>query len=394
MKGVADPGLAQVAARVEQHVREAKRITTQAKVDGIQPPADPRRERQMVREMAQQMWRGTSPEDVDALRTRARERLRTRTCTLEDLVATSETATRLREEGIEPTRAMRVAGEALRRGYGAEEMLKLQYMMVYRHREGRGAKGLVDDFEHCLGAGMDAAHMYRYMMQNGWMGPGDVQGPGGSRPIDDPRPRHPGRRRGHGRSEGRSVGGIPESVPVAPMQGEPAEGSRGGDPGPCPASRTDRLGGKFNSRGGGSMKRSILVLSLMMLITLLAAGSAAAAGTPSGANHNYQWLTDSDGDGIPNCEDADYTPPLDGTGFQRGKVPTNTSSEFTFRYNWNWRLSVMFGGWLRTSAWSALRASAPAMARAPATVLPTGRATARARMARVTATATAAGPTA
>lgn len=185
MKGVADPGLAQVAERVEKHVREAKRIMTQAKADGVQPPADPRRERQMVREMAQQMWRGTPPEDVDALRTRARERQRTRACTMEDLVATSETATRLREEGIEARRAMRVAGEALQRGYGAEEMRKLQYMLVYRHREGRGAEGLVDDFEHCLGAGMDAAHMYRYMMQNGWMGPGDVQGPGGSRPIDD-----------------------------------------------------------------------------------------------------------------------------------------------------------------------------------------------------------------
>lgn len=199
MKGVADAGLAQVAERVEQHVREAKRIMTQAKQDGVQPPADPRRERQMIREMAQQMWRGTSPEDVDALRTRARERLRARDCTMEDLVATSETATRLREEGIEARRAMRVAGEALQRGYGAEEMRKLQYMLVYRHREGRGAKGLVDDFEHCLGAGMDAAHMYRYMMQNGWMGPGDVQGPGGSRPIDD---------QGHGRgTPGGGAGG-------------------------------------------------------------------------------------------------------------------------------------------------------------------------------------------
>jgi hypothetical protein len=185
MKGVADAGLAQVAERIEQHVREAKRIMTQARKDGVQPPADPRRERQMIREMAQQMWRGTAPEDVDALRARARERQRTRVCTMEDLVATAETATRLREEGIEARRAMRVAGEALQRGYGAEEMRKLQYMLVYRHREGRGAKGLVDDFEHCLSAGMDAAHMYRYMMQNGWMGPGDMQGPGGSRPIDD-----------------------------------------------------------------------------------------------------------------------------------------------------------------------------------------------------------------
>jgi hypothetical protein len=185
MKGVPDAGLAQVCERVGQHVREAKRIMTQAKADGIQPAPDARRERQMIREMAQQMWRGTAPEDMDALRTRARDRLRTRTCTMEDLIATSETATRLREEGVEARRAIRITSEALQQGYGAQEMRRLQYMMIYRHREGRAVKGLVDDFEHCLGAGMDSGHMYQYMMQHGWMGPGDVQGPGGSRPIDD-----------------------------------------------------------------------------------------------------------------------------------------------------------------------------------------------------------------
>jgi hypothetical protein len=190
MKGVPDAGLAQVCERAEQHVREAKRIMTQAKADGIQPAPDARREQQMIREMAQQMWRGTAPADMDGLRTRARDRLRSRPCTMEDLVAASETATRLREEGVEARRAMQVTGEALQQGYGAREMRQLQYMMVYRHREGRAVTGLVDDFGHCVSAGMDSGHMNQYMMQHGWMGPGDVQGPGGSRPIDD---------QGHGR---------------------------------------------------------------------------------------------------------------------------------------------------------------------------------------------------
>jgi hypothetical protein len=137
---------------------------------------------------------------VDQLRTRARERSRERACTLEDLVAASETATRLREEGVEARRAVRVTGDALAKGYGAEELRRLQYMMVYRHRENRAVAGLVDDFEHCLGAGMDSAHMYQYMMQHGWMGPGDAYGPGGSRPIDD---------QGHGPGQpgGRGPGG-------------------------------------------------------------------------------------------------------------------------------------------------------------------------------------------
>jgi hypothetical protein len=185
MKGVPEAGLAQVGERVEKQVREAKRIVAQAKADGIQPASDARHERQQIRELAQQMWRGTSPEDVDELRARMHERARSRSCSVEDLVAASETATRLREEGVEARRAMRVTGEALRRGYGAGEMRRLQYMMVYRHREGRAIKGLADDFEHCLDAGMDSGRMYQFMMQHGWMGPGDVQGPGGSSPIDD-----------------------------------------------------------------------------------------------------------------------------------------------------------------------------------------------------------------
>ena len=92
------------------------------------------------------------------------------------------------------------------------------------------------------------------------------------------------------------------------------------------------------------MKRSILVLSLMVFIALLAAGGASAAGPSSGANHSYQYLTDSDGDGIPNCQDPDYTPPLDGTGSQHGKMQAaRTSSAFSFRYSWNWRMPVMLG---------------------------------------------------
>lgn len=222
MKGVPEPRLGQVGERVEQHTREAERVLERARADGLGPAPDVRRERQMVREMAQQMWRGTTGEDMDALRTRARDRLRTRDCSLEDLVAAAETATRLREEGVEARRAMRVAGEALSRGYGADEMRRLHYMMVYRHREGRGVDDLVDDFEHCLGLGMDSAHMYQYMMQHGWMGPGDMQGPGGSRPIDD---------QGHGKgSPGSGPGGGGSGSGGTGGGGTPGGGSGGTGP--------------------------------------------------------------------------------------------------------------------------------------------------------------------
>jgi hypothetical protein len=184
-KGVPEANLERICERMENHVREAQRIMTRAKADGIQPAPDQRRERQMIQEMAQHMWRGTTAADVDQLRTRARERSRERTCTVEDLTVASETATRLREEGVEAHRAVRVTGDALAKGYGAGELRQLQYMMVYRHREQRAVTGLVDDFEHCVATGMNSAHMYEYMMQHGWMGPGDMHGPGGSNPIDD-----------------------------------------------------------------------------------------------------------------------------------------------------------------------------------------------------------------
>lgn len=184
-KGVPEANLERVCERMESHVREARRIMTQAKADGIKPAPNPGRERLMIKELAQHMWRGTSVADMDELRTRTRERSHDRTCTLEDLAVASETATRLREEGVEARRAVRITGDALAKGYGADELRRLQYMMVYRHREHRDVDGLMDDFEHCLATGMNSAHMYQYMMQHGWMGPGDMHGPGGSHPIDD-----------------------------------------------------------------------------------------------------------------------------------------------------------------------------------------------------------------
>lgn len=38
--------------------------------------------------------------------------------------------------------------------------------------------------------------------------------------------------------------------------------------------------------------------------------------TPNPDGNGYQWEQDADGDGIPNGQDPDWQPPLDGTGFQ------------------------------------------------------------------------------
>ncbi len=87
------------------------------------------------------------------------------------------------------------------------------------------------------------------------------------------------------------------------------------------------------------MKRSILFLSFLTLVALLA-----ATGTAGATGQSYMYMTDSDGDGIPNCQDSDYSPPLDGTGFQHGQpAATPTTGELTFRYTWNWRMPFLLG---------------------------------------------------
>jgi hypothetical protein len=71
-----------------------------------------------------------------------------------------------------------------------------------------------------------------------------------------------------------------------------------------------------------------LIVGLLVL-SLLAVGLVAVAGNGLGGKGSDDWTAaratgecsmqqsqDSDGDGIPNCEDEDWVRPLDGTGFK------------------------------------------------------------------------------
>jgi len=68
------------------------------------------------------------------------------------------------------------------------------------------------------------------------------------------------------------------------------------------------------------MRKMITIAATMLAIFVLASPSV-MAGTGNGTGDGnyflkfYQWLRDSDGDGIPNCLDPDYIRPEDGTGF-------------------------------------------------------------------------------
>ena len=66
-------------------------------------------------------------------------------------------------------------------------------------------------------------------------------------------------------------------------------------------------------------KFATLVLSLIVLLGFGIADAEAFTVyelATSIIGNSYNWLRDADGDGIPNCLDDDYTPPLDGSGIQ------------------------------------------------------------------------------
>jgi hypothetical protein len=183
-KSVPDARLEQACVRMENNVRTADQIMKRAMEDGLEPPKDQTQNRHMHTEMAQQMWRGMNEEGYEQLRERARERLHDGQCGVGELVSAGELATRLMEAGVNRERAMRFSGDALQKGYNVQEMRQLQLMVAARHRRGEAMNGFMGDMEHCVGAGMGAGEMYNYMMRHGWMGPGDMYGPGGNQPTD------------------------------------------------------------------------------------------------------------------------------------------------------------------------------------------------------------------
>lgn len=63
------------------------------------------------------------------------------------------------------------------------------------------------------------------------------------------------------------------------------------------------------------MSRIVLIMAIIAIATTIGAPQA-TAGAGNGYNHDFNWLRDADGDGIPNCLDEDWVCPEDGTGYQ------------------------------------------------------------------------------
>jgi hypothetical protein len=183
-KGVPEPLLEQACERMENHLREANRTMIANAAAGAEPPVDPAQKRRMQGEMSRQMWRGMNEEGYAQLRERSRRCLRDGGCDAVDLVAAAEVATRLMEAGVHGARALEFAGDAVQSGYRYQEMRQIQIMVAARHHRGESVDDFVASMERCVGAGMGVGEMYSYMIRHGWMGPGDMHGPGGDQPAD------------------------------------------------------------------------------------------------------------------------------------------------------------------------------------------------------------------
>jgi len=233
LKGVPEPRLEQALMRMEENVRAAHRVLQRAQQDGLPAPADPAQRRTMTRELARSMWDGLTEGDVDQLRERARDRLRDGSCDLEDLTTAAETATRLQHEGIERERAVRLVGEALQQGYTHQEMNELSRLVMAGRGNGVAMDAMADGLQSWIGNGLGNQEMMRNMLQQGWLGPGDIQGPGGQHPND-------------------SLGGGPgEQTGNDGSMGPGSSGGMGGDPGGAGGGSSDDGGAGHGSHGGG-----------------------------------------------------------------------------------------------------------------------------------------------
>ena len=179
VKGVPDARIEQAANRIEANLRVSRRIMRESVGDGLTPPADPQQQANQVRTMAQHMWSGLQEGDMQRLREQARERLHDGSCQTDDLVGAGGAAVRMMGAGADRSEAVRLSGEALRRGYNRQQMQEMSALLEVGQANGGPLDRMLRDMEECLGEGMGSGEMARHMVRSGWLGPGQMQGPGG-----------------------------------------------------------------------------------------------------------------------------------------------------------------------------------------------------------------------
>jgi hypothetical protein len=184
MKGADPEAIEAAVARMEEHLRLARREMRRAVEQGL-TPGEEHAERHLQRGLALDIWRGLHEGDLVHLREQARLRARDGSCSTTELAAAAETATALMEQGQDRLRVREMLGEGLRQGYTAEEMRRIGTMAQAAHRRGGPPEEVLAMLEEQLQQGAQLEEMVRQMMRHGWMGPGDMQGHGAHSPVDD-----------------------------------------------------------------------------------------------------------------------------------------------------------------------------------------------------------------
>jgi len=86
------------------------------------------------------------------------------------------------------------------------------------------------------------------------------------------------------------------------------------------------------------MKFRIFTLLAAIALALTFSATAVQAAGPGDGTCPNPYFNDSDGDGIPNGLDPDYTPPADGTGFQyQRRGGAGVVSQVQTRSTYQWR---------------------------------------------------------
>ena len=186
MKGAPETAVANAAMRMGEYTRYAHQYMNQARQDGIEGVDDPQVERQLQRGIAMNMWRGLNEDELGQLRDHARQRLRDGSCDLIDLSAASETATELKEMGMDSQQAVGLCGEALQQGYRGQEMRQIGHMFMAAHMNNADDENLYDAMHMRIQQHEQLAQMMDYMQEQGWMGPEQMgHDYGGCSPVDD-----------------------------------------------------------------------------------------------------------------------------------------------------------------------------------------------------------------
>ncbi len=186
MKGAPEPVLENAVERMGQYTRHAHQYMEQARHEGLDGVGSPQVERQLERGIAMDMWRGLDEKELDQLRAHARERLRDGDCSLVDLAAASETATELKEMGMDSDRAIGLCGEALQQGYRGQELRQIGHMYMAAQMHQGDGDNVYEALHMRVRQHEQLAQMMDYMQEQGWMGPEQMgHDYGGCSPVDD-----------------------------------------------------------------------------------------------------------------------------------------------------------------------------------------------------------------